>query len=303
MYIVDLAKRLATKENAPILIYLVLNVLLTGGILQLFTVGTVPYWKCLLVGIVLYAISVLIALSPIGEFVIRLQTGCKRIKRKDQIDFLEPVFREVYDRSKLVDPSLPDDIRLYINTDEAPNAFATGRKTVCVTKGLLQLPPENVKAIIGHEMGHISHKDSDIILLFTVGNMFVNGFIIIVRAFASMIKFTFSLVGMIAGGVEGAMFSMLNAIGDLVIACTAGLIVKLWTKLGLFLCMKSSRGNEYLADEFSFNLGYGTQLCGFLDAIEGSKPEGLFATLASSHPDSGDRIARLQELGVQYSTT
>ena len=40
-----------------------------------------------------------------------------------------------------------------------------------------------------------------------------------------------------------------------------------------------------------------------LDSISGSGAKGLFATLASSHPDKDDRIAKLQELGCTYRAT
>ena len=50
-------------------------------------------------------------------------------------------------------------------------------------------------------------------------------------------------------------------------------------------------------------LGYGNELCILLDSISGSHAKGLFANLASSHPDKDDRIAKLQELGATYRAT
>ena len=61
--------------------------------------------------------------------------------------------------------------------------------------------------------------------------------------------------------------------------------------------MKSSRDNEYEADEFAFQLGYGQQLILMLHALGGNAQNtGLFANLASSHPATSDRIARIQSL-------
>ena len=61
--------------------------------------------------------------------------------------------------------------------------------------------------------------------------------------------------------------------------------------------MKGSRNNEYEADRFSYEIGYGTSLASALDRIAGGASEGhgLFANLASSHPDTDSRIARLQQ--------
>ena len=164
MYIVDLLKRLTSKNNIPVLIYLILNVFISGFLLYLFPqmFGADPgnYLPYLAAGLIVYGISIVIALSPVGEFIIRLQTGCRKIKRVEQINFIEPLFREVYDKARQADPSIPDDVRLFMNSDETPNAFATGRKTICVTEGLLHVPEEQIKATLSHEFGHIALSKS-----------------------------------------------------------------------------------------------------------------------------------------------
>ena len=72
MYLIDFLKRMTRKSNIPILIYLVLNVFVIGGVIQILSEGYIPYWQAFLIGIVLYAISLLIALSPIGENYIKI---------------------------------------------------------------------------------------------------------------------------------------------------------------------------------------------------------------------------------------
>ena len=307
MYIVDLIKRLTSKNNIPVLIYLILNVFVSGFLLYLFPsmFGADPgnFLPYLAAGLIIYGISIVIALSPIGEFIIRLQTGCKKIKRVEQINFIEPLFREVYEKAKKADPSIPDDVRLFMNADETPNAFATGRKTICVTEGLLHMPEDQIKATLGHEFGHIAHKDTDLIMLVSVGNLIVSAVIMFLRAIIAIVQLFFSIAGLVAGGSEGAVMRALTALGNLMVTAIIGGLTKIWTKFGVWLVMKSSRANEYGADEFSFNLGYGEQLCVMLDSISGSGAKGLFATLASSHPDKDDRIAKLQELGCTYRAT
>ena len=172
MYLIDFFKRTARKSNIPVFIYLVLNILVIAVILSIILEnGTIPFWKALLIGIVLYLVSLLIALSPVGEWILRLQTGCKKIQNDEQRNFIEPIFREVYDKAKKLDPSISDKVTLYMNHDEAPNAFATGRKTICVTEGMLYMPVEQIKATLGHEFGHLAHKDTDLILVVAVGNL------------------------------------------------------------------------------------------------------------------------------------
>lgn len=302
MYLVDFVKRMTRKSNIPVLIYIVLNFFVIAWILEIFfgASGEFPFWMAFLIGVVMYAVSLVIALSPIGEWILRRQTGCRKIKRVEQINFIEPIFREVYSKAKELDPSIPDDVRLYMNDDEAPNAFATGRKTICVTEGMLHVPENQIKATLAHEFGHLAHKDTDLILVVSVGNMIVTGFIMFIRIILDIMHIMFSLIGALAGGSEGIVVSITGAIYHALLSAIVGGLTWIWTKIGTALVMKSSRSNEYEADEFSFNLGYGNDLCVLLDSIDGSGAKGLFATLASSHPAKDDRIARLQELGATY---
>lgn len=304
MYLVDFFKRITRKSNIPVLIYLVLNVFVIAGIVSfILGGGMMPFWQALLIGIVLYTISLLIALSPLGEWILRLQTGCKKIKRVEQTNFLEPIFKEVYDKAKKLDPSIPDDVQLFMNNDEVPNAFATGRKTICVTEGMLHMPADQIKATLGHEFGHLAHKDTDLILVVSVGNLIVTAFIVGIRLVINFFHFMFSLSAVFIGGSEGVFAAILNSVYHAMITAIVVGLTWVWTKIGVLLVMKASRANEYEADEFSFNLGYGNELCILLDSLSGSRAKGLFANLVSSHPDKDDRIAKLQELGATYRVT
>ncbi|MCR5322058.1 MAG: M48 family metalloprotease [Lachnospiraceae bacterium] len=301
MYIVEFFKRMTRKANIPVLIYLVLNIFVIAGIISLVLGGgTMPFWQALLIGIVLYAISLLIALSPFGEWILRMQTGCKKIKRVEQIEFIEPIFREVYDRAKQLDPTIPDDVQIYLNDDEEPNAFATGRKTVCMTKGMLNMPVEQIKATLAHEFGHLAHKDTDLILVVSVGNLIVTTFILGIRLIIDLFHIVFSIFTLFLGGAEGAIAALINAAYHGLITLIVAGLTWIWTKIGTLLVMKASRSNEYEADEFALNLGYGNELCAILDTIDEGHAKGLFANLVSTHPDKDDRIARLQQLGATY---
>lgn len=54
--------------------------------------------------------------------------------------------------------------KVYIAPTAVPNAFATGRSprhaAICLTQGIIEmLEPEELKAVIGHELAHIKHYD------------------------------------------------------------------------------------------------------------------------------------------------
>lgn len=299
MYLVDFFKKLTRKSNIPIVIYLVMNLILITFVV--FVVFNLPDLRCLLLACLLYCISLAIALSPVGEWILRLQMGCKKIKRKDYLMIIEPLFKEVYEKAKKLDPTLPDDISIYMNSDTVPNAFATGRKTICVTEGLLHTSAEEIKAILGHEFGHLSHKDTDVILLVCVGNLIFNIIVLGIRLVLIAVNFILSFIAGIFKGFDFGVSSLMNNLYQLAITILVEGLIWIWTKIGLLLVMKSRRSLEYEADQFSFELGYGNELCAALDTDIEGKSSGLFANLVSTHPDSNDRIAKLQELGATYS--
>lgn len=85
---------LGHKENIPLCIYLVLNVLLIGGFVT--AVCALPVGWGMLAALLLYIASISIAVSPIGEYILRRQNGCRKIQEAGVIERLEPLFREVY---------------------------------------------------------------------------------------------------------------------------------------------------------------------------------------------------------------
>lgn len=288
------------SHNHSVLLYFVLNIFVIMSVCcLLFSTWGIP------VGIIAYGFSLYIALSPLGEKILRWQTGCKPIKRPEYIRKLEPLFNEARARAILEARqeglSIPDDIGFFMNDSEEPNAFATGRKTICVTKGLLNLPEDQIIAALCHEFGHIAHHDTDVILVITVGNMIVTAIITIIKIAAIIFGLMLNIVGMV-GGQEGAAGRVAGSLAQIITVAFVGLVMKGWTAVGRVLVMNSMRKQEYRADEFAFNCGYGNSICAMLDSFgsSGTESTGLFAQLASSHPDNDSRIAALQNMGASY---
>jgi heat shock protein HtpX len=74
----------------------------------------------------------------------------------------EPQLYQIISRlTALADMPMP---KVAVSELDIPNAFATGRSpskaVVCVTRGLLRrLPPEELEAVLSHELSHVAHRD------------------------------------------------------------------------------------------------------------------------------------------------
>jgi heat shock protein HtpX len=132
---------------------------------------------------------------------------------------------------------LPNKPKIGISQLPIPNAFAFGRtkkgSRVCVTKGLLDLlSDDELKAVLGHELSHIKHRDVAVITMLSVIPMI---------CYMIYVSFLWGGMGRRDRDSGGAI-----AIGIL------ALVVYFITSL---LVMYGSRIREYYADQGSAELG------------------------------------------------
>ena len=131
-----------------------------------------------------------------------------------------------------------------------------------------------------------------------MGNFIVTVIVTALRIFALIATNIAQVVSGSDNSVGGVVGFVLSSLAKLAVIIGFNVFMWVWTKLGVLLCMKTSRGNEFEADRFSSNCGYNQEL---IDAFEmlsmtcGSS-KGIFAMLSSSHTDFDSRIARLQAL-------
>ena len=315
-YVANLAKQLFHTKNISALIYLFLNFALIFG---LFWWMDSSIFTGLIAAVVIYGVSAIIALSPLGEFFLRISQDCRKFdpsRKKDVklLNRLEPLFFEVIERAKRKNPELAidDDINLYIKDDPDPNAFAIGRRTVCVTTGLLSYSDDQIKGILGHEIGHLATHDTELILLITVGNLFVSAVVTVIKVLIFICELLFNLIFAFVGGSEGTLGRIFSTMAGFMSLIFVNLVMYLWTKLGVLLVMHSSRNAEYEADKFSCNLGYTEGLLSFfedlMDYEDYAKADSdksfidklkekteVFAVLSSSHPATKKRIERIYQ--------
>ena len=98
----------------------------------------------------LVLLYILYSLSPLNVWIMRIKEGYKPLGG-DERARLERLLREMGMERKL---------NIYRNRDARMNAVTFGFNTIGLTDGILQVATdEELKGIISHEVGHISHYD------------------------------------------------------------------------------------------------------------------------------------------------
>lgn len=156
-----------------IIVYMIVNIIvITLGLIQIEnSIGFIPPdFVYIGQGVLFFLILLVIHLSPVGEAYSRKKTKCRAIKDQQLKSKIDEIYKEAYAKAKEINPNLPDGIELFVNDEKSPNALAVGRKTICMTSGLMKRPKEEIVAVLTHELAHISNKDTTVKALIEGGN-------------------------------------------------------------------------------------------------------------------------------------
>lgn len=287
----DLINKVFRISNIGTILFCLLNLSLIIGC---FTMGfhdfTYIGWI-----IITYIIGIIISLSPIGENLMAFLAGGRKMKRTDMQIRIIPLLEIVYNKAIKENPKMVKYIKLKVIYDPMPNAYAMGRRTLCVTSGLFKLSDEEIMGVLAHELGHFVNRHSEIQLIIGGSNLFISVMLIFFKIVSWIVLGICSIFAINTRSKMASFFIML--FGGI-----STFFVWLWTKFCMLFVYMSMKANEYEADKFAFKLGYGVQLAKALDKInlDVQSENGFLKALNSTHPNYNDRIARLQNLGLEY---
>jgi heat shock protein HtpX len=167
----------------------------------------------------------------IGPSIVGWTMKIKWVSEKEAPE-LHQMVAELAEKANLPKP------KVGISQLNIPNAFAFGRTQkdgrVCVTQGILKLlNREELKAVLGHELSHIRHRDMVIITLLSAIPLIM--YFIALRTMWG---------GMLGGNRGGGGYAALIGIGAFLMYLLTNLLV-----------LYGSRIREYYADQGSVRLG------------------------------------------------
>jgi len=204
------------------------------------------------------------------------------------------MFEEVYQNAKEINPKLNSGIQIYIMDAMYINAFAMGRKTISVTRGAMEtFTADELKGIIAHELGHITHGHTKALLLSVIGNFYFSIIVWIFRLVGFVIQLISNIVSHFS--ILGMVFSFLTLISRILI----DLSVLVFINFSQIILATNSRTNEIQADGFAYEIGYGRELISslyLLQKISMNAKMKLMEKMKASHPHLAFRISYLETL-------
>lgn len=260
---------------------------------------------------IFFAIILWIILSMVSYFagsnILLSVSGAKEITKE-----VHPQLYNVVEEMRIA-ANLPTMPKIYVITDAAPNAFATGIKpensAIAVTAGLLgTLNRDELQGVIAHEMSHIVNRD---ILLMTFAGMMLGAITLMAEIFGRSLWFG-------GGSRYRSKSSRGGGQGQIIIMILALVLAIFGPIMAQLLYFAISRRREYLADASAIRLSrYPEGLASALEKISAShfdlktankvtapmyivnplKKKGMqIANLTSTHPPITERIRILRSL-------
>ncbi|UCF73824.1 MAG: M48 family metalloprotease [Deltaproteobacteria bacterium] len=167
----------------------------------------------------------------IGPSMVSLMMRIKWVSEQEEPELHRQV-AELAQRAGIPKP------KVGVSQRSVPNAFAFGRTIrdgrVCITQGIQRLlSKDELKAVIGHEISHLKHRDMMIMTLLSV-----------IPLILYWIAFSLMWGGITGGRRQGGGYAALIGMGAFLLYFLTNLLV-----------MYGSRIREYYADERSVKLG------------------------------------------------
>ena len=207
----------------------------------------------------------------IGPAIVRTSTRLKYLKAGEN-PWLESTVKGLADKSGILMP------RLATVPDNTPNAFVFGRTasdaTLAVHEGLLKnLNEDEVKGVIGHELGHIKHKDYIIMTIISALPLIAY---LVARSTWTVARFS----GSSRKGEESEMRAALFAVG---------IISYIIYIISLLCVMRLSRLREHYADAYS------AYITGSPRSLESALAKITYGLSLSPKPTSGARAFYIED--------
>jgi heat shock protein HtpX len=251
----------------------------------------------------------ILAISPVYEYIHRLSRGCRPATAEEW----QAITRAWDSVVAAIGQALGDKagkrfarVKLVVCDHRLPDAFALGRNTIGITRGLLRLASSDISGVLAHEAAHLHFGDTMHQAVTLAAKRLGNAALRILDLLIGMLE-ELSKGLMKSGRLPAGSASACGTLIGLILCLTviaartirkvADFILRIGVETGLGA---ARRKEEFRADLFARNIGFGPQLVKFLRSIEALEPtpEDLRSVLHRVHPPATERIDRLLQVVI-----
>lgn len=201
-----------------------------------------------------------------------------------------------------------DEYRFKMQDSEELNAFALNNRVIGVTRGTLQrMPPANVAEFVAHEIGHITHGDTQarkiasivsnvhIVSFFVVGHVFS-----VALAISAYFAYAVSLswMGVQIYDARTALFK-LRLFKSVLYRPVVTERTSIVENAGFAPASFASRHHEFQADEFAVRCGFAEEAIQnneYMMKMEGGDTRTWKTRIFDTHPKPAERIRHVHKL-------
>jgi Zn-dependent protease with chaperone function len=227
---------------------------------------------------------------------------------------LELAFRSVRERA-----GYTKKVKLRIQESTDWNAFATGTRTIAITKGLLAgVSDDELKGLLAHELGHLISYDTIVGSAYWTAGYLPSIVRWVYRQIAAIVMGGFKepvpvrtsqgvikasrfnpLPGILWSVIIIAIFYFLHILQAIIAIVLFVVLFGILNLIFRWLTLVLARFSEYRQDAFAARLGFGKGLKDTLEKFtyQGNPPVNLyFIVFHSTHPIIYNRIRRLEKM-------
>jgi heat shock protein HtpX len=195
----------------------------------------------------LLAMAVVVAVAALyGDTFLTRATGARPLSR-DEFPWLIPMVAALAQRAGIPAPTV------LVADQDVFNAYTAGRDgraKIVFFRGLLQqMPPDQVRAVAAHEIGHVVNRDVPLAVWAEAIFAWVTVVTMVVSIVASLIKgFSEALPKAMGDEPLALLFAIPVALVGFVIAGTVWFVGQAWKFLAGLMQLALTRQREFLAD-------------------------------------------------------
>jgi len=214
----------------------------------------------LIIGSIIFVVSILFAFSDSGEAVYRKKIGKNKFVNNKRLNNL--LNKAIYINDVNINY---EKIDFYLVNSDKNFMYATSRHSICFTNKFLENSDNEILTQMLRELKHIKDFNTDDVLYVGVGDLYIDIISLVIRVLFAILSLFMKIIDIIINLIYKDKKSNLSKITKISGEKFSFLIKNTWSSLGILLLIKNNRRKEFESDKMVCELGYRNELISLID--------------------------------------